>query len=293
MALILADRVKETTTSTGTGPVTLLGAVTGFQSFSVIGDTNTTYYTIVGRTTSEWEVGIGTYAATGTTLARTQVLSSSNSNAAVSFSAGTKDVFVTYPASRSINLDSTGTLAQAVTTGLGTGRLPVEQYYGLNTAYAGTNATGAQSILGFGVAVPNTALVYQFEGNFCFLKTAGTTAHTMSIGFGGTASVGNIGYSFVEEDISGTVNARFASGLGCGFVNTVTPVVVTASMSSATEFVSVLVRGQMSVSVSGSFIPQYTLSAAPGGAYTTQIGSYFKLSPLAASGSNVNIGTWV
>ena len=102
MALVLADRVRETTTTTGTGTVTLAGAVTGFQSFSVVGDGNTTYYTIAGQGTAEWEVGIGTYTSAGTTLARTTVLASSNSGSLVTFSAGTKDVFVTYPAGRSI-----------------------------------------------------------------------------------------------------------------------------------------------------------------------------------------------
>ena len=103
MAFVLADRVKETTTTTGTGTVTLLGASTGYQSFSAIGNTNTTYYTIAGQTGSEWEVGIGTYSTSGTTLARTTVISSSNSGALVNFSAGTKDVFVTYPASFTSN----------------------------------------------------------------------------------------------------------------------------------------------------------------------------------------------
>jgi hypothetical protein len=103
MALVLADRVKETTTTTGTGTVTLLGASTGYQSFAVVGNANTTYYTIAGQTTSEWEVGIGTYTSSGTTLARTAVLASSNSGSLVSFSAGTKDVFVTYPAGRSVS----------------------------------------------------------------------------------------------------------------------------------------------------------------------------------------------
>jgi len=102
MALVLADRVKETTTTTGTGTVTLLGASTGYQSFSAIGNGNTTYYTIAGQSTSEWEVGIGTYTSAGTTLARTTVLASSNSGSLVTFSAGTKDVFVTYPVERSI-----------------------------------------------------------------------------------------------------------------------------------------------------------------------------------------------
>jgi hypothetical protein len=103
MALVIADRVKETTTTTGTGTVTLLGASTGFQSFAVIGNGNTTYYTIAGQGTSEWEVGVGTYTSSGTTLARTTVLSSSNSGSLVNFSAGSKDVFVTYPAEYTAN----------------------------------------------------------------------------------------------------------------------------------------------------------------------------------------------
>lgn len=102
MALTLADRVRETTTTTGTGTVTLAGAVTGYQSFAVVGNGNVTYYTIAGQGTSEWEVGIGTYTSSGTTLARTTVLASSNSGSLVNFSAGTKDVFVTYPAERAI-----------------------------------------------------------------------------------------------------------------------------------------------------------------------------------------------
>lgn len=101
MPLVVADRVKETTTSTGTGTITLAGAASGFQSFAAIGNGNTTYYTIADQTGSNWEVGIGTYTSSGTTLSRDTVLASSNSGSLVSFGAGTKDVFVTYPAARS------------------------------------------------------------------------------------------------------------------------------------------------------------------------------------------------
>ena len=123
MALVLADRVKDTTTTTSTGTITLSGtAPTGFQNFSVIGNGNTTYYTIAGQGTSEWEVGIGTYTSSGTTLSRTTVLASSNAGSLVVFSAGTKDVFVTYPAERSVNLSSTaltsGRVPYATTDGL-------------------------------------------------------------------------------------------------------------------------------------------------------------------------------
>ena len=117
MALVLADRVKETTTTTGTGTVTLLGASSGFQSFAVVGDANTTFYTIAAQTGTEWEVGIGTYTSSGTTLARTTILSSSNGGSAVSFSAGTKDVFVTYPAGRSVTTTGIETLTNKTFTG--------------------------------------------------------------------------------------------------------------------------------------------------------------------------------
>ena len=108
MPLVLADRVRETTTTTGQGTVTLAGAVSGFQSFSVIGNGNTTYYTIAGQGTNEWEVGIGTYTSSGTTLSRDTVLASSaGAPTKTNFSAGTKDVFVTYTAARSVNVDGT------------------------------------------------------------------------------------------------------------------------------------------------------------------------------------------
>ena len=111
MAFVLADRVQETTTTTGTGTVTLAGAVSGYQSFAAVGDGNTTYYTIAAQTGTEWEVGIGTYTSSGTTLSRTIVLSSSNSGSLVNFSAGTKNVFVDYPAGKAVYIDTTNSAA--------------------------------------------------------------------------------------------------------------------------------------------------------------------------------------
>jgi len=113
MALVVKDRVKETTATTGTGTLTLAGASAGFQSFSVIGDGNVTYYAIFDVATGDWEVGVGTYTASGTTLSRDTVLESSNAGSLVSFGAGSKDVFVTYPAERAVYLDTAGS---AVTT---------------------------------------------------------------------------------------------------------------------------------------------------------------------------------
>ena len=101
MALVVNDRVKETSTTTGTGTFTLAGAVTGFETFSsAIGNSNTTYYAISLQGGAEFEVGLGTVAAG--TLARTTIISSSNSDSVVDFSAGTKDVFCTLPASKAL-----------------------------------------------------------------------------------------------------------------------------------------------------------------------------------------------
>ena len=104
----LADRVQETCAAPGTGIVTLLGAVTQYQSFSAgIGANNTTYYTIADQTGSNWEVGLGTIGATGLTLTRTTVLASSNANSIVNFSVGTQNIWCDYPAGRSVYQDGT------------------------------------------------------------------------------------------------------------------------------------------------------------------------------------------
>jgi hypothetical protein len=107
MALVINDRVKETTTTTGTGAVSLGGAVTGFETFAAgVGNSNTTYYAIVHQTANEFEVGLGTLDGDSSDLTRTTVISSSNSDSAVDFAAGTKDVFCTIPASKLIFEDS-------------------------------------------------------------------------------------------------------------------------------------------------------------------------------------------
>jgi hypothetical protein len=171
MALVLADRVQETTTSTGTGPVTLAGAVTGYQTFAVIGNGNTTYYTIADQGGANWEVGIGTYSTTGPTLTRTTVLSSSNSGSLVNFTAGTKTVFVTYPSSTAIYEDASGNVSALGTITSGTWNAST-----IGVAYGGTGVTTSSG--------PNSVVLRDADGNIAGVNNVevGFTATTASGG---------------------------------------------------------------------------------------------------------------
>jgi hypothetical protein len=174
MALVLADRVKETTTTTGTTDFVLSGADTGFQTFSAgVGANNTTYYAVALG--SDYEIGLGTLSSDGLTLARTTVLQSSNSDAKVSFAAGAKYVFVTYPADKSVLTDATQTLTNK-TLNSPTFVTPV-----LGTPSSGTvtNLTGTASININGTVGATTAST----GNFTTLTSSSAVTHN-----GGTAN---------------------------------------------------------------------------------------------------------
>jgi hypothetical protein len=217
MALVLADRVKETTTTAGTGTVTLLGASTGFQSFAAVGNANTTYYTIAGQTTSEWEVGIGTYTSAGTTLARTTVLANSAGTqpTALTFSAGTKDVFVTYPAGKSVNYDAADLLTvsdAAFTLQDNTDATKQAQFElsGITTAttrtYTLPNLTG--SLATTGTLTQTFSGVTTFSNNVTFsgnnTLNLGTAQTSGVITIGGTSGTGNfvLGRSTVSQTTS-------------------------------------------------------------------------------------------
>lgn len=145
MALVVKDRVKSSTTTTGTGTITLGAAAAGFQAFSVIGNGNTTYYTIVDTINGTWEVGVGTYTSSGTTLSRDAVFDSSNSGSLVNFAAGSKDVFVAYPAERAV-IGGMGYVENAATISVS------------STINAGNNAVSAGPVTinsGVSVTVPS------------------------------------------------------------------------------------------------------------------------------------------
>ena len=181
-----------------------------------------------------------------------------------------------------------GTIFTGAPTATTRGIIPTEQFYALNSGLAGTQALTAQNILGVGVTLAGSTQ-YEFEAVFAISKSAGTTSHTIALGFGGTATINNIGYEgmFMYGTSFNPINngAQF-------FLQTASSTVVSPAITNATEAVSVFIKGIVSVNAGGTFIPQYTLSAAPGGAYTTQAGSYMKIKPIGASGANVSVGSW-
>jgi len=173
VALVLADRVKETSTTTGTGTYTLAGAVTGFESFGSIGNGNTTYYACTLG--SDFEVGIGTYTASGTTLARTTILQSSNSDNAVNWGSGTKTLFCTQPAEKAVFLDASGNIIAA--NGSNLTNLPAGNLTGTVA-----NARLDQQLQDVaGLAVTNGNFIVGDGSNF--VAESGSTART-SLGLG-------------------------------------------------------------------------------------------------------------
>ncbi len=180
MALVVNDRVKETSTTTGTGTFTLAGAVTGFETFSsAIGNTNTTYYAIVNTVNAEFEVGLGTVGAG--TLARTTIISSSNSDSAVDFAAGTKNVFCTLPASKSVILDASGNivanngsnLTNLNATNLASGTVPDARFPATLPALNGSALTNLNATALATGTVANARLDAQLQDVAGLATTAG------------------------------------------------------------------------------------------------------------------------
>jgi hypothetical protein len=196
-------------------------------------------------------------------------------------------------ATERMRIDSSGYVTNGA-NGNSAGLVQGYQYYRLNSAVAGANATGAQNIFGVGVTLVGST-VYEFEIAFALSKSAGTTSHNITLSFGGTATLNNIGFFISGQGGAGIGNSVGSFGAGningIGFATSSSIQVVTACVTAANGL-PYLLKGTVSVNAGGTFIPQYTLSAAPGGAYTTQIGSYVKIAPLSASGSNTSIGTW-
>lgn len=170
------------------------------------------------------------------------------------------------------------------------GALNTYQYYRLNSDIVGVDSTAVQSLLGVGVTL-QASTQYEFELCVIQSKTAGTVSHTTSLIFGGTATLNNIAFSGYGSNTS-TAFPHTPSGQA----QVQSSISSTATLKSATTTAAIylfsIIRGTVSINTGGTFIPQYQLSAAPGGAYTTLAGSYLRITPLGAAGSNINIGTW-
>lgn len=164
MALVVKDRVRVITTTTGTSDFSLGSAVTGYQSFSVIGNNNTTYYVAVDPSTGDWEVGVGTFLSAGPTLTRDTILESNNSGSKVVFAAGVKDVFVSYPAERAVYLNAAGSAVDVLDIGT----------LGTSTA----NISNANITAGTVATTPTSATDIANKSYVDTIASSGITYHT-------------------------------------------------------------------------------------------------------------------
>ena len=228
MALILADRVRETSTTTGTGALTLAGAVVGYQTFSsAIGNTNTTYYAISNPGVAEWEVGIGTYATSGNTLTRTTIIKSSTGTSAINFSAGTKDVFVTYPATKSVYLDASGNV------GIGQASINAQTRLAIAGANTITDSRGILSVNSTSAATTN---------------------------FGGSISLGGEGGGATTPYVFGSIAGRYEGSAYSGYLQFST----TNSLATVTERMRIDSTGNVGIGTSSPQAKLQTSTAVDG-----------------------------
>lgn len=171
----------------------------------------------------------------------------------------------------------------------GRGLSPSVLTYRLNSALAGGTGTSAQKVFGKEVTVADST-VYLFEAVYRFSRGSGTSSHSFGISFGGTATFNNIAYQYLVNAVN--TSTTTASTPVLGFRVVATNVNLANTITTATYSISVQIRGSFSVNASGTFIPQYTLSASPGAAYSTETGSYIKIYPVGASGADTSIGAW-
>lgn len=188
-------------------------------------------------------------------------------------------------------LDYNGTALYFTPAGTQRGVVPGAQFFRLDSGLAGANVNTAQSVFGVGVTL-SASTVYAFETVIAFTKSAGVTSHTIGLGFGGTATLNNIHTNFIGTAVGSSATTALPTQMYTGYLTTASNTAISAAVSGAAINLWYQIKGTVSINAGGTFIPQYTLSAAPGGAYTTAAGSYFLIYPIGASGANVNVGTW-
>ena len=200
----------------------------------------------------------------------------------------TSDTLIATPAAG--NIEYSSPIFAGTPIGTQRGIVPTQQYYRLDSALAGANVNTAQNIFGVSVTL-SSSTVYEFEMIVALSKSAGVTSHTFGLGFGGTATLNNIAYQELHISNGTSFGTAEQSTIG-SFQQTASNTTVAAASTTAFRSYVFIVKGTVSINAGGTFIPQYTLSAAPGGAYSTAAGSYIRIAPLSASGANTNVGTW-
>ena len=255
MALVVKDRVKQQTTTTGTGTLTLSGSYPGFDTFSQIGDGNTTYYVITDDTTGDWEVGLGTYTAAGTTLSRDTILASSNAGSAVDLAAGTKVVFCGYPAGKSVYLDASGNLGISGTVSA--------------TAFTGATVTATSNIHTPTISVTDlqastvtaTSNIHTPTISVTDLQASTVTAtsniHTPAI------SATNIVATSINTDVVFGISGQYGDELDSGF----TPVYLL--LDSPFSFTINTFSGKLSA---GAIVASVVIATSAAGTETTVTG---------------------
>ena len=175
-------------------------------------------------------------------------------------------------------------------TPAGRGVSPSMMFYRLNADLAGASVNTAQNLFGVGVTL-QASTVYAFECGLALSKTAGTVSHSIGLGFGGTATLNNILYTGIWVTLTAAL-PQTSNVCNSIAINTASNTSITSTAATALRLFYSMFSGTVSVNAGGTFIPQYTLSAAPGGAYSTAAGSYFRIWPIGAAGSNVSVGPW-
>ena len=176
-----------------------------------------------------------------------------------------------------------------VTLPLTTGTIPLRLLFRTNSTIVTSSTTSTQNVFNVGVTLQSNT-VYYFEGLYAFTKTVGTTAHTLNLGFGGSAIVDKILYHVDTVDDNGTIPQVDSSDMSA-IINTASLTAIKGTYAIAAQTVSALFNGTVSITTGGTFIPQFSTSAAVG-PYSLYPGSYIKFSAIGPAGQNTSIGIW-
>lgn len=180
---------------------------------------------------------------------------------------------------------------QTFTTQAGNrGIIPNEMFFRLDADLVGADSTAVQNIFGVGITLQSNT-IYEFCLSGALVKTVGAVAASITVSFGGTHTRNNISWN-IQNLYSGVAYPTSAQSGGLISGTNLNSIAITSSASSALISVPFFIQGTVSVNAGGTFIPQYLLSAAPGGAYSTKLGSHIKIKPIGVSGANINIGGW-